>query len=219
MKIFANMPLIVLLILAATETKAQDAKAKAILDELSAKTKAYSSIKATFSYTLENKDQKIKETQEGTITIKGNKYKLEIAKQEVICDGKAVYTIIKEAKEVQINNMPDPNATDNINPANIFTMYEKGFKHKFDGEKTEGGKTFQIISLFPTEPKGKQYHTVKLYIDKAAKQVSKIIVFSKDGNNYTYQVKTFTPNAPVDDKIFNYNSAQYPKFEVIDLRD
>ena len=29
-----------------------DAKAKAILDELSAKTKAYSSIKATFTYNL-----------------------------------------------------------------------------------------------------------------------------------------------------------------------
>jgi outer membrane lipoprotein-sorting protein len=219
MKFTKNITLSLILILSAIGVNAQDAKAKAILDELSAKTKAYTSIKATFSYTLENKDQKIKETQEGTITIKGNKYKLEIAKQEVICDGKAVYTVIKEAKEVQINNMPDPNATDNINPANIFTMYEKGFKHKFDGEKAEGGKTFQIISLFPTEPKGKQYHTVKLYVDKAAKQVNKILVFSKDGNNYTYQVKTFTPNAPVDDKIFTYNSAQYPKFEVIDLRD
>lgn len=219
MKLTKNISLSLILILSAIGVNAQDAKAKAILDELSAKTKAYTSIKATFSYTLENKDQKIKETQEGTVTIKGNKYKLEIAKQEVICDGKAVYTIIKEAKEVQINNMPDPNNTESINPANIFTMYEKGFKNKFDGEKVEGGKTYQIISLFPTDPKGKQYHTVKLYIDKAAKQVNKILVFSKDGNNYTYQVKTFTPNAPVEDKIFTYNAAQHPKFEVIDLRD
>jgi outer membrane lipoprotein-sorting protein len=219
MKLTKNISLSLILILSAIGVNAQDAKAKAILDELSTKTKAYTSIKATFSYTLENKDQKIKETQEGTVTIKGNKYKLEIAKQEVICDGKAVYTIIKEAKEIQINNMPDPNSTESINPSNIFTMYEKGFKHKYDGEKVEGGKTYQIISLFPTDPKGKQYHTVKLYIDKNAKQVNKILVLSKDGNNYTYQVKSFTPNTPVEDKIFTYNSSLYPKFEIIDLRD
>ncbi|MFN4234902.1 MAG: LolA family protein [Bacteroidia bacterium] len=219
MKFINIFVLTTLIICSNFEIFAQDAKAKAILDELSNKTKAYTSIKATFSYTLENKDQKIKETQEGTITIKGNKYKLEIAKQEVICDGKAVYTIIKEAKEVQINNMPDPNNTESINPSNIFTMYEKGFKYKFEGEKSEGGKTMQIISLFPNDPKGKQYHTVKLFIDKNAKQISKILVLAKDGNNYTYQVKSFQPNIAVQDNVFTYNSNQYPKFEVIDLRD
>jgi outer membrane lipoprotein-sorting protein len=198
---------------------AQDTKAKAILDELSAKTKAYTNIKASFSYTLENKDQKIKETQEGTIAIKGDKYKLEIARQEVLCDGKAVYTILKEAKEIQINNMPDPNATESINPANIFTMYEKGFKTKYEGEKTEGGKTLQIISLFPTDPKGKQYHTIKLYIDKNLKQISKVLILSKDGNNYTYVVKSFTTNTSIAENTFTYIASQYPKFEIIDLRD
>jgi outer membrane lipoprotein-sorting protein len=115
--------------------------------------------------------------------------------------------------------MPDPNSTESINPSNIFTMYEKGFKHKYDGEKVEQGKTYQIISLFPTEPKGKQYHTIKLFIDKNAKQLKKVLVLSKDGNHYTYQVKSFEPNIPIDDKIFTYNASQYPKFEIIDLRD
>ena len=43
----------------------KDPKAKAILEELSKKNKSYSSIKAEFSYKLENKDESIDETQNG----------------------------------------------------------------------------------------------------------------------------------------------------------
>jgi outer membrane lipoprotein-sorting protein len=194
-----------------------DAKAKAILDEVSAKTKTYSSIKATFSYNLENKDAKINETQEGAIQIKGNKYRLEIAGQEVISDGKTVWTYLKDANEVQINTV-EAAADDAITPTNIFTIYEKGFKYKYEGEKTENGKAVHMINLNPTDVKGKPYHTVKLAIDKAAKQINSIKVLSKDGNHYTYTVKSFTPNAEMPDATFTFNTAKYPKVEVIDLR-
>jgi outer membrane lipoprotein-sorting protein len=194
-----------------------DAKAKAILDEVSAKNKTYASIKASFSYNLENKDAKINETQEGTISIKGKKYRLEIAGQEVISDGKSVWTYLKDANEVQINTAEEP-AADAITPTNIFTIYEKGFKYKFEGEKTENGKAVFVINLNPTDVKGKPYHTVKLSIDKASKQINSIKVLSKDGNNYTYTVKSFTPNAEMPESTFTFNTAKYPKVEVIDLR-
>ncbi|MDQ3192703.1 MAG: outer membrane lipoprotein carrier protein LolA [Bacteroidota bacterium] len=199
-------------------TAQDDAKAKAILDELSAKTKSYSNIKATFSYNLSNPDAKIDETQEGTIHIKGSKYRLEIAGQEVISDGKTVWTYLKDANEVQINDM-DASSEEAVTPSNIFTMYEKGFKYKFEGEKTEGGKVIQTIILYPIDVKGKPYHQVKLQIDKNAKQIQSIKVLSKDGNHYTYTVKTFTPNTDITDAHFTFNAAKYPKVEVIDLRD
>jgi outer membrane lipoprotein-sorting protein len=194
-----------------------DAKAKAILDEVSAKNKTYSSIKASFSYNLENKDAKINETQEGSISIKGKKYRLEIAGQEVISDGKSVWTFLKDANEVQINTAEEP-ADDAITPTNIFTIYEKGFKYKYEGEKTENGKAVFVINLNPIDVKGKPYHTVKLSIDKASKQINSIKVLSKDGNNYTYTVKSFTPNAEMPESTFTFNTAKYPKVEVIDLR-
>lgn len=205
-----------ILCLAPTLSHAQDAKAKAILDELSIKTKGYSTIKANFSYKTE-KDKKASAAQEGTIYLKGGKYKLEIAGQEVISDGKSVWTYLKEANEVQIANL-DP-TDDAINPANIFTMYEKGFKYKFEGEKVEGTKTIQIITLFPTDPKTKPYHSVKLYIDKNAKQVTSLKVFAKDGNIATYTIKNFAPNSQLMDNLFNFSTAAHPKVEVIDLRE
>ncbi len=195
-----------------------DTKAKAILDELSKKTKTYTSIKTSFNYVMEGKDAKKSEKQEGTLSLKNNKYKLEIAGQEVYCDGKSISTFLKDANELQINEMPDPNSEDAISPTNIFTIYEKGFKYKFESEKVENGKTIQLINLYPINSKSKNYHTVKLFIDKANKQIASIKVLGKDGNNYTYLVKTFVSNSEMGDALFVFDKQKHPKVEINDLR-
>lgn len=200
-------------------TQAQDdAKAKSILDELSKKTKAYTTIKTTFSYIMEGKDSKNIEKQEGSLWLKNNKYKLEIAGQEIYCDGKSISTFLKDANELQINEMPDANSQDAISPTNIFTIYEKGFKYKFENEKTENGKTIQYINLYPVNSKAKNYHTVKLSIDKAAKQITSLKIFGKDGNIFTYVVKSFTPNSDINDALFLFDKSKHPKVEINDLR-
>jgi len=59
-----------------------DAKAKGILDEVAAKTKTYTTIKAEFTSVMEKQETNIKskvtETQSGTLQLKGTKYKIGI---------------------------------------------------------------------------------------------------------------------------------------------
>ncbi len=194
-----------------------DEKAKSILDELSKKTKAYTSVKADFSYTLDNPQEKINETQKGNLIVKGNKYKLSIAGQEITCDGKTMWTYMKDAGEVQIDNAPDPNKEDNsFSPTKIFTLYEKGFKYKFEKEETQNGKTMQVINLYPEKAKEKPYHTVKLFIDKNAKEISSVVVMNKDGNKYTYNLTKFESNVPLSDSDFTFDTSKAK--DVIDLR-
>ncbi|GAF05053.1 LolA family protein [Saccharicrinis fermentans] len=50
-------------------------QAKKILDQVTAKTKTYKTIKASFSFKLENLQENIQEEYAGTISIKGDKYK------------------------------------------------------------------------------------------------------------------------------------------------
>jgi outer membrane lipoprotein-sorting protein len=195
-----------------------DTKAKSILDELSKKTKTYSSIKTTFSYIMESKDSKTSEKQEGSLFLKNNKYKLEISGQEIYCDGKSISTFLKDANELQINDMPDPNAQDVISPTNIFSIYEKGFKYKFESEKMENGKTIQLINLYPVNSKTKNYHTVKLFVDKNNKQIASLKILAKDGSVYTYVVKSFTPNSDMSDAMFVFDKNKHPKVEINDLR-
>ena len=189
-----------------------DKKAKAILDELSAKTKSYSTIKAEFTYSVNDKQGKATETQGGTVYLKGDKFKLELKGQDIYSDGKTTWTHLKDAKEVQINDA-DNNAK-GVTPTNIFTMYENGFKYKF--EKEEGNT--QIINLYPSSPDKEKYHTIKLTIDKAKKQITGMKVMMKDGTSQTYSIKSFTPNLELNDSIFIFDKKKHPVDE-IDLRE
>lgn len=194
-----------------------DAKSKAILDDLSKTTKTYTSISTEFSYTIENKAKKTSDTKEGKLVSKGDKFKLEIANQTILSDGNTSWTILKEAKEVQVNDVTQND--DAITPTNIYTIYEKGFKSEFVGEETKGGVTLQNIKLYPLDVKKKSYHTIAVSIDKAKKQINTIKVFAKDGNDITYKVKKFVTNAAVPDSQFIFDKKSYPGYEVIDLRE
>ena len=194
-----------------------DAKAKDILDRLSVKTKAYKSIKADFNYTLDNKADGINETQSGSIAIKGSKYLLKIAGQEIRSDGKSIWTYLKDAEEVQITEVDESNEN-NITPTKIFTMYEKGFRHEFIKDETVGSTVTSIVNIYPLDLDEKSYHTVSLYIDKTKLEITKIVILGKEGDVYTYKIKSFQPNAVIDDAEFVFNKSKYPGVEIVDLR-
>ncbi len=196
-------------------TAQQDPKATQILNGVSAKYKSYSSVKADFSIKIENGQNKTTDTQTGTLYVKGNKYKVNLKNQEVTSDNSTVWTYIKEANEVQVNNYePDENS---ITPSQIFTIYEKNFIYAFMEEKTVNGKVLQYIELTPND-KSKPYFKIRLGIDKTAKTVQNAVVFDKNGNRYTYEIKTFTPNPALADAFFTFDTKAHPGVEVVDLR-
>ncbi|NCP45927.1 MAG: gliding motility protein [Flavobacteriales bacterium CG18_big_fil_WC_8_21_14_2_50_32_9] len=201
-------------LIALSSVAQDDVKAKAILDKLSAKTKKYTSIKTTFDYQIVNKAEGLNEKQAGSLQIKGEKYYLSIKGQDVFSDGKSIYTLLKDAEEVQINSIPDENEEDVISPNTIFTLYEKGFKYKY--VKEENGN--DIINLYPNNPQDKSFHRVEVQINKTKGEIYKVTVFGKDGTDMSYIIKTFTPNIAITDDTFVYSKAKYPKYDVIDLR-
>jgi len=200
-----------------------DAKAKAILDEVAKQTKTYTSIKTEFTSVMEKQESNTKsavtETQTGTLELKGTKYKLSFKGQTIFCDSKTQWTYIKESNEVQVNNAPDPNATDNINPVNIFTLYEKGYKYKYEKEDVVNGAKVDIIHLYPTVPDKKSYHTIRLTIDKVKKQIIAVKILNKNGTSNIITVKNFIAHSEMADAMFTFNKAEYKAVEVVDLRD
>ena len=198
---------------------AQDAKAKAILDELSKKTKSYSSMQADFEYQMLNTKDAIDESQEGSLLSKGNMYRLKIAGQIIISDGKSVWTILPDAEEVQLSSVPDDEESEEfISPNNILTLWEKGFKYKYDSEAKLGGQAVDVINLYPIEAKEKSFHTIKLYVKKDRSGVEKIEIKGKDGTDYIYTIKSFKVNQTVTDQKFSFSAKEFPNFDMIDLR-
>lgn len=196
----------------------QDVKAKAILDDLSKKTKSYSSMSADFEYKMINKTESIDESQNGSLKSKGNKYYLVIAGQKVISNGKLVWTVLKDAEEIQINAVPEEESEDFISPNRILTLWENGFKYKYDQQTTLNGKTVDLINLFPDKVDEQSFHTIKLYIDKTKKEVVKIEIKGKDGTDYAYEIKNFKTNEPLSDEMFEVKPSKFPDFDIIDLR-
>ena len=64
----------------------KDSKATEILNSLSAKTKAYTTITADFTYSV--KSQEVEEKEKGTLKIKGDQYKYHIFGVTKVSDGK-----------------------------------------------------------------------------------------------------------------------------------
>ena len=206
--------LILFLLLLTTNSFAQDDEAGKILKEVSAKYKSFTSLKAEFNFLIENQSQNTKDTQKGTLYVKGNNYKLEITGQEIMSDGKTIWTYLKDANELQIN---DANAKDDaINPSTIFTLYEKGFQHKMAEAKTESEKTV-AVDLNPDD-KTKPYYLVRLTIDKTNKTITGVKVFSKNGNRVTYTILKLSPNIEMDNSLFAFDKSKHAGVEVIDLR-
>lgn len=194
-----------------------DAKAKSILSALSKKYRSYDVVKADFTLLIDAQQANAKETRQGTLYVKANanKYKVSMTGQELISDGKTLWTYLKEEKEVQVTAVDNSNNA--LNPAKIFTLYEKGYKYLYTGEKKVGAKVYQGIDLTPLDSSN-PYFKIRLSIDKVAKQIVSALILEKNGNKYTYNVKMFVPNAKVPESTFTFDSKKYPGVEVVDLR-
>ena len=202
----------------------KDAQAKAILDKVSQKYHAYNIVKSDFTFTINDQQNNVQQSQDGTLIVqaKTNKYKLTLygqgskaVEQEIISDSKSQWTYLAKDKEVQLNKVD--NSDEGFNPAQMFTLYEKGYKYLYNGDQIINGKTYQVIDLTPDDAK-KSFFKVRLMIDKVKKQLYNALIFDKNGSHYSYTINSVIPNIPVPETTFTYDAKAHPGIEVVDLR-
>jgi len=158
----------------------------------------------------------VKESQIGTFYLKDGNFKLTFGNQEIICDQKNVWTYLKDANEVQINTY-NPSELE-INPNEIFTMWETGFLYGYIGELVLNSKTVHAIELTPND-KNLPYFKVKLYIDKTTKNVIRMQTFYKNSTIVTFDIKSILPDIEILEGFFFFNTNNYPGIHIIDLRE
>ncbi|MDB5022387.1 MAG: outer rane lipoprotein carrier protein LolA [Mucilaginibacter sp.] len=203
----------------------KDAEAKKILKQVSAKYRSYDVVKADFTFMLDDPQANIKDSQTGTLIArsKTNKFKVIIynpgdkttVAQEITSDGKNQWTYNKKDNEVELNEVD--HGQDNLNPAQLFTIYERGYKYVYNGDEKIDGKLCQIIDLTPEDSK-KQFFKIRLSIDKVKKLICNALIFDKNGSKYTYTIRTFIPNVKLPDNIFTFDKKDHPGVELVDLR-
>lgn len=186
-----------------------------LLDRISHRYKKFTTIKADFVYTIESKAEKINEKQKGSILVKGNKFRLDIANQLIICDNKNIWTYSREVNEVQIRHYNPKEGA--IRLDDIFTMYNKGFLAKISNTYKEGKNDMVEFELTPKDKK-KNFFKIKLLVDRTNQTIVKSQIFDKNGTIHTYTISNQVPDIKYEDNMFSFDAKKYPDVEIVDLR-
>jgi outer membrane lipoprotein-sorting protein len=163
---------------------------------------------------MDNPQADIHESETGTLLVKGDKYRLNIAGQIIISDGETMWTYIQEVNEVQINTVEEDQEL--LTPSRLLTSYSENYKSKLVGEETKDGRVYQVIELKPSEDKS--YTLVILRVDKVLQRFDKIEIQDNNGNSFTYNVNDFVPDAPFKESDFVFTELEFPGAEIIDMR-
>jgi outer membrane lipoprotein-sorting protein len=167
---------------------------------------------------MNNTSANIHEKSTGSIILKDKKYKLNIPQMglQVTCDGKTIWTYMENSNEVSISNL-DENTDDLMDPAKIFTIYDRGFNYKYVGESIDGGVSVYTIDLTPQKPNG-DIQKIRIMIDKQKMFIKGANMEGKDGNKYIISVQQFKTDGVYADKDFVFDPKKYKDIEVVDMR-
>ncbi len=185
-------------------------KASAALRDLASSLKNTKQIRIEFTFKLDNKEARIHEEKKGTMWLSGNKYKIMLDGQIIVNDGKAIYTYLPQAKEVQISELDAEGQ--NLSPLSIISNYENKYRIKYIKER----KGVMVVDLLPLE--GSRFYKIRLELQSANNQLKSVALYEREGNTFTYLVDRFESPRIVDPSLFTFNKSDYPGVEVVDLR-
>ena len=205
---------ICLTLLGSTLAYGQDAKADAILDKVSAKIKGLKTFYVEFSATIKNSTNGTNSNMSGKGWVKGDKFSAVYGETTLISNGLKKWSIVKEEKTVYESDASGDDE-DAINPKKLMTIWESGFKSKYEKEETLGGEKVHVIYLYPKTPKKANYHTIIVYVSKDDNEVKKAIMKANDGTVSTFTMTKFTSNQAIEDSKFVFDKSKYPGYTVV----
>ena len=193
-----------------------DPEVKVLLEKARKKYESLKSMEADFTLTIELAEHK-PELQKGTMYQQGDKFRVKLQSQEVICDGKSTYVFLKKNNEIQINDADTNNDANSLSPKALLKLYQQGnFKYYVSGKSKEAGKDVTQVEVVPND-KNVEYSKLRVSVDKD-NQIVSLKSFNRDGSKYTLVLTNLKANKGVAAKNFVFDKAQFPNAHIEDLR-
>lgn len=194
----------VLTILTLSATAQKDALAKQILDQVGAKVKASKGILVNITLTSKNNKGKSMGSKQIALQMKGDKYLLKEGKMEILCDGVNIYNF-DGANSISKSSVAESDQT--LSPQKLLAgNYDKDFNFKLLSQDN----TKATIELYPID-KRKSFQKVTLVINKQQSALASALILDKSNNQTDVKVGSINYAASLNDKIFQFNRAKYPK--------
>ena len=197
-----------LFLLLATQAVNAQNNAEALIRIMVNQLKSHDNVELTYQYQI-YADGKTTEAQQGKGWLQGQAYKVEMAEQEIISNGKTIWTYLVEEEEVMISNATD--GVDNT-PLKLLTSLDENYAATLTGIDEKGFATIELAN-----PEGK-YKRVTLRANATTMQISGLDVYLDDGSKLLITVNEMKFDQKLDDKFFTFDPKKHPKADVIDMR-
>ena len=182
------------------------------MDEVSETIAAFDNLSFDFSYTLENRQENIKQEASGTVTVEGNKYKLMYLGAEQLHDGEKIYTIVPENEEITVSN-PEDEEDFGINPSELLNFYKEGYDYQWDIKQNIFGRPIQFVKLIPSS-EDKEIKYLLLGIDVVKKTIYRLIEIGSNGTRTTLTLSNQMSNTTLKEDFFTFDVSRYPDYYI-----
>jgi outer membrane lipoprotein-sorting protein len=192
----------------------QDSKSQAILNKLSAKIKGQKSFYIEFNANVKNNSNGTNASETGKGWVRGEKFCASYGNNTIISNGVKTWTVVKEDKSVYETDANEQDE-ETMNPKKLMTIWETGFKNKYEKETKLNNEVVHVIDLYPKNGGKVDYHTIILYISKTSNELKKAVMKAKDGTVMTYTLTKFQGNPTIEETKFVFDSKKYPGYTII----
>lgn len=148
------------------------------------------------------------EVQIGELFAVKEKFSLQVMDITQMYDGKLLYTISKDDKEVTILK-PDENSNDFLTPTKILYSYKNNFTPTLDKTTTIDGVKVQQIKLTPNQPN--EYDYIMIAIDVSTQTIKMYNEYLKSGETRSIKVKEYLESLIIPRALFKFDQSKYEK--------
>ena len=182
----------------------KDPQAKALLDQIGVKVKQSKGILASIQLISKNSKGKALGTKSINLKMKGDKYLLKQGGVEIVCDGVNIYNF-DGANSISKSSVSESDQT--LSPQKLLSgNYDKDFNFKLLSQNSIKA----TIELSPID-KRKSFQKVTLILDKIQSALSSASILDKSNNITDVKVVSINYGVTLEDKLFLFNRAKYPK--------
>ena len=207
--------LVLIFVLSAFTSYSQDnSDAELLLNKVSENIKNYDNIYINYAYTLQNIEEDISQTNNGSFVTENDKWRFEMLGVTRIFDGNKLYSISPDDEEVTISGQ-DPEDETTITPNKMLYFYEDGYYFEMDEFKFVGDgqfrKKIQYVKLIPQDSEA-EIKYILLGIDTEFNQIYEVIETGKNETVTTISIVDFEFNLPLDGKLFVFDKEKYQEY-------
>ena len=192
----------------------ENSDAQLLLNKVSENIKSYENIYINYAYTLQNLEEDINQTNNGSFVTENDSWRFEMLGVTRIFDGEKLYSISPDDEEVTISSQ-DPEDETTITPNQMLYFYEDGYYFEMDESRLIGNgkfrKKIQYVKLIPKDSEA-EIKYILLGIDTEFNQIYEVIETGKNETVTTISIVDFEFNLPLDAKLFVFDEDKYKDY-------